>query len=150
MNEKEIQYIFTHGYCDLYAYYFAKNNNNITGFVGLLYEDPETEESNVMHVFATDGKKLYDILGNIDYSEYDAIKHVKQNMIDLFDDYDDINSCYLEEIDLNEIIWEERLNMILEPIGNIKSSMTAINLIKHYEDICSSKVKKSLPSVNMY
>lgn len=131
MDKKQIQYIYTHGFCDIYAYYLYKNMEGINQIIGLFYSDTETEETHLVHAFATNQDHLFDIFGSCYYSEIDALKHIKKYIPDLLDDCDDLYSCFLDTIDFDENIWEQRLHSILPPLEDMSpTKMTAYELIK--------------------
>lgn len=140
--KQNCEYIFTHGYCDLYAFYKCSKNEYINSIVSLTIPDYASDSSTTVHFFASNGEKLFDIYGNIPYSIDDAINHIKKNFPDLLDDYDedDLKEAYFENIQYNPNEYEDQMNMPLADIGMISAfGLTTIKLMEEYEKITDMK-----------
>jgi len=134
MDKKQIQYIYTHGFCDIYAYYLFKKMPDVNQIIGLYYSDPESDETHLVHAFATNQDHLFDIFGRCDYSDTDAIKYINKHIPDILEDCDDLYSCFLDTMELDENIWEQRLHSVLLPLDDMpETKLTAYQLIKIYE-----------------
>lgn len=103
-------YLFTNGYCDLYARYLVQSKI-CDKVVGLFIDE---EGSILIHAFGSRKNKLYDILGET--SSDNVIDYMQKNLSHLIKDYN-LDELYIDTIEYDDN--DKRMLMpLLSPATN--------------------------------
>lgn len=116
-------YLFTNGYCDLYARYLVEKKL-CDKVVGLFIEQNDNEQT-LIHAFGFKQNRLYDILGDTD--EKNVIQYMNDKLPHIIRKYN-IEDIYIDNVEYDNK--DKRMSRsLVAPNGYQKLGMNAMEAI---------------------